>query len=148
MKRRDTSGGLVLGCRDGFIRRYEASGSATDDLETQIPDAFVIYGPIPLGGDGQHEGIVTELFAVLQRGSVLWEVYVADTAREVVDNATTLPRTPFASGTWARSDVLSYKSRPRCRGAFFCLRLDPAGNKAWAIETIEMMVKRVGKLRK
>lgn len=141
---------VILGCNDGYLRSYSSLNTIDDD-DTAIT-SHIVFGPIPLGGDDFHEGLVTELFSVLaeESGDVDWKLYVGDTMEDAASLAVAAASgTEFASGTWAGSDKLSYKSRPRARGGAFCLRLsNNTTTQAWAIEKIQVAMKRAGKLRK
>lgn len=127
---------VLLGCRDGYIRRF-SDGATTDDGVTVT--SWIDLGPVPLGG-GYYEGVVTELFATLAQdsGPLSWQVRVADTPEESLSAAV------FDSGDWTAG--LNYKSRPRARGAAMTLRL--TSQSAWEIEDIQAQVKSVGRLRR
>lgn len=128
--------GVLLGCRDGWIRRYR------DEQETDDGTAFTsycFYGPIRLGGDGYHDGLVAELIGVPAAGSgpVAFSVHVGQA------HESALASTARAAGTWS-VDSLNFKRRPRVRGAAFYLKLANSGSRRWAMERITAAILRGG----
>lgn len=115
---------VVLGCRDGYLRRHTES-SATDDGTSFT--SYVWYGPVRLG-DATHDGLLTELTAVLGEGSedITYGVYTADTMEQVFTS------TVRQTGTWVAG--LNYTDRSRTRGGAMGLKL--SSTLPWAIENI------------
>lgn len=132
-------GGVLLGCRDGYIRRFYV-GQETDDGTTFSSYAFI--GPIRLGGDGYHDGRLDEIVGTLAEdsGDVDWVVRVGETAEAAISNDA------FTSGTWT-TDGINYKARPRSRGAWFTLELNNGGVQRWAIEGVQGILTTLGKQR-
>jgi len=129
-------GGVLLGCRDGYLRRYHRS-AATDD-GTAI-SSYVQYGPMRMGTDVNHRGILKELDGVLAAGSgnVTWGVHVAETA----EGATTADAA--ITGTWVAGK--NYVSRPEASGEGLVVKLTGAAtDRAWAIETARAVLTDVG----
>ena len=128
--------GVMLGCRDGYIRRFDPR-QATDD-GTEI-DSYVLIGPLRLGGSSQREGRIESVQAALGEGSgsVDWSVQVGDTAQGAVSNST------FLSGTWARG--ANRASILKARGVAGVLKLANAGKVPWAWEAVTMWVTRLRK---
>jgi len=130
---------VLLGCRDGYIRKFSPDAGKDDD---EGIDSYVLYGPIDLGGDDYNDGMVTELRAVVAKGSgdVDWSTLVADDFEQATDEDAD------ASGTWeAGSNVPDF---PRSRGPAFILKLengDPA--QAWAMERVTARIRRLGRHR-
>lgn len=122
--------GLLMGCRDGFMRRYRRPHETDEGTEIS---SYITYGPLRLAGHGFREGILQEISGVLARdsGEVDWSLFVGD-AHEDVLNKTAFPIT----GTWNRSG-LNYKSHPRARGGSMLLKLaNGESDRRWAIERV------------
>lgn len=146
---RDTA--VVMGCRDGYLRRY-SSGSDICSDENQRFNAYVDYGPIQMG-DLMRDGLLAELVGMLGKGTsplgasgIQYAIYVGETAE-----AARLATTPFsnnavANGFWAL-DGLNYKARPRARGGYFRLRvgvLPGFSGPRWAMEAITAVLEKMG----
>ncbi len=97
---------LLLGCKDGYIRRFDPT-SANDD-GTAI-DSYVDYGPIQLADRPDHEGIIFSVHAELGGGAsgstetdsnnVTWRVWVDDSADGVTEKLEA-DATPNIAGTF------------------------------------------------
>jgi hypothetical protein len=131
--------GVLLGCRDGYIRKYNLPNHADDGIDFT---SYVYIGPIRLGGDGYYEGIVNELIATVAKssGDVNWSLHVGETA-EAARNAAA-----FDSGTWTAG--MNTTVRPRARAAAFFVKLTQGeDNEAWSMERLTAVVSRVGRQR-
>lgn len=122
---------VLLGCRDGYIRRYV--GEADTDDGTAIT-SYCEVGPVKLGRNEVGEGVVAEVHGSLARhsGDVTWALRVADSHEGIVD------ATDLSTGTWA-SGVNSTET-PRNGGGSAILRLSNAENLRWVIETMALTV--------
>ena len=142
----DKSSSVLMGCADSRIRRFDKTKSTDDATEGSAasPNTLtseVVLGPIQLGASG-GEGLLQSLEATFANesgvaGSVAWEVRVGNTPAEA------LTATVFATGSWGNG--ISYRSRPRARGAWMTLTL--RSTSSWAMETIQGIVKTVGRLK-
>jgi hypothetical protein len=119
---------LLLGCRDGCIRRYSDDAS-TDDTATI--DSNVLLGPFT-DGMGEFEVILHTLEGILSSnsGNVTWELYSGDSAEAARDDY--VAGTEDTSGTFAAGRSTTF--RPRRRGAAFYLNL--VGASRWEMDTI------------
>ena len=128
---------VILGGRDGYIRRTDWDFTNDDG---SLFNSYIYYGPIRLGGDDYHTGLLEELIAALDTASnaVTWSTYTGNTFQEAYQNTTA-----FATGTWGPS--LNYKVRPRMRGPCFYLKVSSTGAAGpWAMERITAVIKRGG----
>jgi hypothetical protein len=127
--RRPQEAALLLGCRDGYIRRFEEAVGSDDG--TEMPN-HVVYGPIRLGRNGFETGIVTDLVARMAEGSgdVTWSLHVGDSAEKA------LAATAAAQGTWSAGP--NRRSMPRVAGCYCCLKLTGSGYHPWAVEGISL----------
>ena len=135
-----TESAVLLGGRDGYIRRFDDLAERDESHEIE---SHVVYGPVRLGGDDYHVGMLMELIGVTSKksGEVDWEVLVGETHEDA------LGPNVFASGTWDRAG-LNFKARPRARGGSFFLRLSNGlAKRAWSVESITAVVAQRGKQR-
>ena len=86
---------MMVGCRDGYVRTYDEdqkSDIGTADNEIAI-DSVALYPPQRLniiGRSGKFKTVtITTGGGDSDSDSVIWEVYVADTAQEIIDNSVT-----------------------------------------------------------
>lgn len=144
-----TKSAVLLGCRDGYIRKF--SRTVYDDDGTAF-DSYVAIGPIRLGDEFAH-GAITEIVGTLGQGSgnVKWSVFGADTAEEAVDHVWD-EDTPFDTGTWAAGR--NYSVRPCMRAGAMILKLEKGvvglgdPETPWAIESIGAAIEIYGDQRK
>jgi hypothetical protein len=131
--------GMLLGCRDGYIRAYDRH-FGHDDGSAFTSDIW--YGPVRLSGSDYEDGMLEELVAGLAKdsGSVNWALYVGDTA-EIAKKSMAA-----ASGTW--NGQLSYTQRPKLRGVSAYIRLTGASNVPWSVESMNMVRRSLGRRRK
>lgn len=129
--------GVLLGGRDGTIRRYD--DSAEDDNGTNF-SSYIDIGPIPLGPDGAT-GIVASMNGVLAESSndVTWSVHPGLTFEAATSAAST------SSGTW----VAGFNStvRPIGKGQAYILKITGTAGKKWAAENILTSVRPSGPRR-
>lgn len=134
--------GVLLGCRDGYIRKHFRNNANDDGISFE---SFVLIGPIRLSKSEYREGLLMELWAVLALNSneVQWEVRPGKTREESVF------ADPLFSGTWTGEGTgLNFKERPRVRGQSICIKVGSTGNSIWSLERLTAIVKRTGKLRR
>lgn len=129
---------VLLGCRDGYIRRYHYNNE-TDDGTTF--SNYVVYGPLRLGYDDYTEGMVSELFGVIgaNSGTVTWSAHMGET------HEAALSASAFATGTLSAG--INFKVHPRARGASFYLKLTGATYRRWSVERMGALIRRLGKQR-
>lgn len=131
---------VMLGCRDGFIRRYER-GQQTDDGTAY--NSAIDYGPLPVVYEGTMDGILTELNVALAAGSgyVDWAVRSGDNPESAYD------ATAWSEGTFKKTG-LNPTVYPRVGGSDFFIRLSngQSGIK-WAIEKLVVDIVQRGRNR-
>ncbi len=123
---------VLLGCRDGLIRKYDPSISTDDGTSFT---SYVKIGPFAPAGD-TREVLISKIDAIIDNssGDITWEIMVADTHED------TLTALVFASGTFSEGRSLS--ARPSARGASWLLKL--SSTNRWAMEQIVARIMRVG----
>jgi len=157
----ETYKGLLLGCRDGYIRVFD--DSATDDdsggFDTAI-DSYAVW-PIYQMGEDDKEGRLTSLTFELAGGGTsdtFGDTNTVDYEIHVGDDAETVLETIMDGGTARESGTLigigdtggksRHKIRKRVRGAYLGLKLgDDTDSKTWSINRILADIKRVGKVK-
>jgi hypothetical protein len=148
-----TQAAMLLGGRDGYLRRYNQS-SAVDDVTDEEPIvSYALIGPIPLGSTPDREGMIQRLDVILGRASnqVTWKIYVANTAEDAIRkaNASLHQKSGTTRQVPSGEDVHSLLSvhHPRCRDYYAVIRLENTDNKRWAFEQFVAIIKDVGKHR-
>ncbi len=129
--------GVVLGCRDGKIRRF--SRLAGNDTGTAF-SSYVIIGPIPLAPDSLV-GRLLAMNAVLAADSsnVDWALQPALTFEGCASASSS------DTGSW--SGGLNATDRPTARGQAVSLKLTGAEDDRWAMEQVVMKSSLAGKRR-
>lgn len=131
---------VLLGCRDGYARRFNTDLSV-DDVSYDF-ESYVDYGPIVLGPVGS-EGRLSEIIVTTAEGSgdLDLEVRVGQTAQAALS--------ADASYSYSFDNAaLHHTLRPRARGAYCMLRFkngQPDGS--WAIEEVLVRREPAGKRR-
>lgn len=151
MQGTSTLADVVLGCRDGYLRKF--SGSATTDDGTDI-ESHILIGPFRLTSDDLSDAVLAELHGILadNSGPVTWRVVMAQSAEEAADVAVAgvtavlagaAPVGVSAFGTWAenRNKVV----RPRARGPWAVVWL--SSSDPWAFEAVAVQINQLGRLR-
>lgn len=120
---------VLLGCRDGYIRRYDVA--ALDDDGTATAKELD-YGPIPLNRG--RAAMAESLEITLDDGAdaVSWAFRSGNSPEEA------FAATPRAFGT--ASAGLNYEQSVRHFGEWGFLRLSTTGTEKWAVEGIKLRV--------
>lgn len=131
--------GMVVGCRDGYVRRYHENHERDD---SSAISSYVFYGPLMPGGSMRQEALMAQLLGVLDSssGGVTWSVHTGETVQAAYVAAAS------DSGAWAagRNDY----RYPRARGAAMFLKIANSGVRPWAIENIVAEIESGGMARK
>jgi len=136
---RDTSlgnVGVLLGCRDGYIRYYDDYAERDEDSAVTW---YVEYGPFNLGDD-YEAGSLDTLIGVLGQnsGSVTWKVRVDEDHESVTDSSSN-----FATGTWVAGK--NYPVHVRSYGKSCVIQLTGTGtNRRCAIERLTAILAKRG----
>lgn len=128
---------VVLGCRDGYLRRFN-SLSETDDGDTY--DSYVMLAPLPLGNT-ESDGKLMRMDGVMARrsGPVTWMVATGDYYEELLYAETS------GIGTWEAGR--NHTVRPQGRGQVWGLYVQGPGNRHWSFENIHAAVMSGGRRR-
>lgn len=130
--------GLLLGCKDGYIRRYDRFCD-TDDANNLT--SYVVIGPIALGGpegDGAVDGMIADV--ALDSRDVAYEVHVGDNP-EIAALDDPVQTGEFSAGSNHRTPV-------RKRGNAFTIRIGrESTQQGWGLESISLTRTRLGRRR-
>lgn len=131
--------GVVLGCRDGYLRRFY-EGQETDDGTSMT--SYCYYGPLRLGNSDYYEGRLDELTVTTatDSGTVTANVYVGD-AHEAAEAASS-----FYSATLSTAGR-NYRHRPRARGTAAFVKFSGSGTRRWGVESTTVEISRTGRQR-
>jgi hypothetical protein len=137
---------VMMGGRDGHIRRHDHDAVFDDHLDQYPVRSSVSYGPFRLGAGDYVTGKLMELIGSLDQdsGSVRWKLYVGDTHEAVVEIVKN-GDAPFAEGIWTPG--LNYKARPIARGGSAILQIEDVDGEQWSMERITAVVKAAGRQR-
>lgn len=132
---------LMLGCRDGYVRRYEPTSDYDDD---NAITSYVTYGPVRPQGE-YNDMRLDEMVCTLAEDSdsVTWAVRVGESREDAALSSTTFPSA--ATGTFTEGRNLHV--RPRARGGAFTVKLTGGGQR-WSIESLTAVVSTLGMQRK
>lgn len=129
---------VLLGCRDGYIRRFHV-GAVNDD-GTSI-DSAAWFGPIALGGDGYKEGQIFDIDLTLaaNSGDAVCSVYAAETPEAAI----ALTSASFSETVVAGRNVL----HPQLRGVSAFIVLEDSSGSGWQHEATRMRYQTLGEWR-
>lgn len=129
----------ILGCRDGYLRRFQDNLAEDDGLAF---DSYVLLGPI---GDPEllNESILTQLCASIatQGGNVAWEILRGNSPEEAFDSE------PVRSGVFgvAGRNRMAY---PRVRGQALYVKLKQGeDSQSWGLENGYAILVKAGRVR-
>ena len=151
---------IVLGCRDGRLRRFHDLYEGDDELDGSglqivgVLDDYVIIGPMMMAPGGEGEGVIARITAVLDSssGPITATLRTAPTAEGCLDANLFAGALPLPAGY--RLSTLTFTAglnKPidvRQRGAFAALILASGSSKRpWSVETIQIEAERAGDRR-
>lgn len=131
---------VLVGCRDGRIRRYLMNATNDDGYPFE---SKIALGPFRLG-TALTDATLHSLRGSLAKhsGNVRWVAYVAETPEEVVDRY--FDGVAAAEGEFEYGDNRTFN--PMRRGASCILELVGVG-EPWAMEYVAVVAKQLGQFR-
>jgi hypothetical protein len=136
--------GLLVGCRDGYIRTYKDT-TMHDDIgaTNEAIDSYVVLGPIKIARDDDSYGRLQSFTAVLGNPTdtddvIDYVIKVDEIAETVITDISTSPPTPpvLFTGTIVGGGRVQ-KYRTRARGTYLGIRLgNDVIDKTWAFEKL------------
>lgn len=148
-----TAAAVLLGGRDGYLRRYNRFSGVDDGTDEEPIVSYAILGPIPLGSVPGGEGMIQRLEIILGRNSnvLTWKIYVANTAEDAIRkmNEGLHQKTGTTRVSPAGTDVHSLLSvhHPRVRDYYAVIRIENTDNLRWSFEQMVAIIKDVGRHR-
>jgi hypothetical protein len=143
---------VILGCRDGYLRKFSDSAVTDDGAEFE---SHVAIGPVRLATNDIDDALLAEIHGILAANtgtSVVWRVIMAASAEEAADLAeagikadlagTTISGVA-AEGAWGEGR--NSTDRCRCRGAWAVIWL--YSTTKWAFEAVAIVTQQLGRLR-
>ena len=131
-----TDCGVLIGCADGYVRKFQLQ--AMNDDGTNF-DSYVWFGPIDMGGPRLHGTLHELLFTAAQKsGYVDWSVYANHSAEWALSDVAARTGTCMIDGR-------NMTFRPRCKQnqAWIVLSNGEDGI-AWAMERLAIIHDRGG----
>lgn len=128
--------GVILGCRDGYLRRFRAINETDDGYEIS---SHVMIGPFYLGNSPFKAGVWNRLQASLTEecGPARWDLYVGETHEDAVLGSS------MSNGTWLSGT--NYAVHPRVRGVSAVLKISNSNEyRCWSVERILAMFEDAG----
>jgi hypothetical protein len=132
---------VILGCRDGYLRRFQHNLYQDDSTEF---DSYVTYGPMRAASSDYTDGRLDDVTVSLSgaSGDVTLDARVGETFEDAYDATACESATFYSVGLQYPMTV-----RRRCRA--YCLKFSGAGtNEQWAIESVNVTLSDVGRQRK
>ena len=150
---------LLIGCKDGYIRKFDSSAKEDDIGGTnEAIDSYVKFGPIPMSSSSFLTGKLTELFAILAGGApggsqsdsddLTFKVFVADDAETIIEKLSA-DTTPNISGVFSAPGRRKGSTvRKGVRGVYMGIKIGNAtAAETWALEQLIYQVKDSGRVR-
>jgi len=157
----ETYKGLLLGCKDGYIRVFDDSAKDDDSGETDTAiDSYAVW-PIHQMGEDDKEGKLTSLTFELAGGGTsdtFGDTNTVDYEIHVGDDAETVLETIIDGGTARESGTLTgvgdtdgksrHKIRKKVRGAYLGLKLgNDTASETWSVNRVLANIKPKGKIK-
>jgi hypothetical protein len=149
---KSTSAAMLMGGRDGYIRKYAKSASVDDNIDQTAISSNIVLGPIPLGSSPDAEGLLQRIEIILGRDSnpVNWRMYIGNTAEEAIHNWQF--SNIYKSGvtrelTEGENRSLLSVHHPRVRDYYVVIRLSNDDANRWWFEQMVAIIKDVGRHR-
>lgn len=149
---------LVIGCTDGYIRRF--SDTAKDDdsgiSTTTAINSYLVYPIIKMGEEDDQEGKLISLTFVNAGGAAdgafgdsdgfTYDLHVADDAETCLEDIKDAA-TPFLTGTLTTTGRQN-RIRTRIRGRWLGLKIkNSTDTETWVIDSVSGIVKPAGKIK-
>lgn len=146
---------LLVGCKDGYIRRFGKTSANDDGLAI---DSYVDYGPIQLADQPDHEGLIFSVEAELGGGgaggaepdsnNVTWRIW-ADRAADAINEKLDANAAPNIGGTFqAPGRRKGGAVKRKVKGVYGGIKLrNNALNESWAFEKLIVGIRPAGRAK-
>jgi len=148
---------LLIGCTDGYIRRFDDTDE-DDDIGTtdQAINSYLMLGPIDLSGNAYLDGLLEDMEIILVGGAgsshgdsndVTYQVYTGRTAEDAVESAE-VGTSPKMSGTFTAPGRQKGKRQKRgVRGKFAVIKLyNLTATQTWGLEKLLVSTRVAGRI--
>ena len=150
--------GMLVGCKDGYIRKFDNSAKDDDKGATdQAINSYISLGPVALGkSDGQ--GKVTGLSAVTAGGGtggtqsdsddIDFKVFTDLSAEGVIEKLAANTNPNFAGAIKAPGRQRGGTKRQKAKGAFVGIRLGNSNSgETWGFEKLDISARLAGRIK-
>ena len=150
--------GLLVGCKDGYVRKFDNSAKDDDKGATdQAINSYISLGPVALGkSDGQ--GKVTGLSAVTAGGGtggtqsdsddIDFKVFTDLSAEGVIEKLAANTNPNFAGAIKAPGRQRGGTKRQKAKGAFVGIRLGNSNSgETWGFEKLDISARLAGRVK-
>jgi hypothetical protein len=141
--------GLLLGCTDGYVRVFDDDSKNDDQGDTDATiDSYAVIGPAAIGKDIDQRGRLKTLGITTgtDTDGVDYDIYVKDSAEEIVDDVAAVATPHFAGSISAGNRV--QQLRPRSRGAWIGMKLqNDTASETWEFEKMVAGIKPAGDIK-
>lgn len=137
---------VVLGCADGYLRKFSAAAATDDGTEIQ---SKVLLGPLAISPDGFEDAMLNEVHGMIGNSSATlgFKVFSGNYAEEAVDAAMAYingTSSAFdAGGLWAAGRNRVVRARVRNPWQVICIE----GTGAWTYESVVVTGSILGRAR-
>ena len=150
---------LLLGCKDGYIRKFDSTAKDDDKGDTdQAIDSYMKLGPLPMSSDPFLTGKLERLSIISAGGAtgggqsdsddLTYKVFVSDCAEEIIEKLSA-DDSPNISGTIAAPGRRKGSAiRQKVRGTYMGLKIgNSTASETWALEQLLYNSKNSGRAR-
>ena len=150
---------LLVGCKDGYIRKFDSSAKDDDKgASDEAINSYVKFGPIPMSQDPDRMGKLSGLNLVTAGGgssgsqsdsdNVNFKVYVENSAEKVIEKLSANTNPNMAGTFKAPGRRPGARRKQRVKGAYLGIRLDNiACTETWGFEKLTGTVLPSGRNR-
>lgn len=146
---------LLVGCRDGYIRKFDSSVKDDDKGATDNAiNSYVKFGPIPMSQDPDKQGKLSGLNLVTagdgtnDSNDVNFKVFAENSGVEVLKKLTANTNPKLAGTFKAPGRQHGARRKQKVKGAYLGIRLDnTASTETWGFEKLTGTVTPAGRNR-
>ncbi len=155
---------LLVGCKDGYIRKFNNSLKSDNDsadaagVGTVAIDGYVTFGPIPMSPDPRLRGKLTGLDCITAGGAssgsqsdsddITYDVFTGNSAEEVIEKLSADAGPNIAGTIKSPGRQRGGTIRKKVLGVYMGVKLqnDTAG-ETWGFEQLSINIAKSGRLK-
>ena len=150
---------LLLGCKDGYIRKFDSSAKDDDKgASDQAINSYVKFGPIPMSQDPDKKGKLSGLNLTTAGGgtsgsqsdssNVNFKIFVENSAEKVIEKLSANTNPNLAGTFKAPGRQPGAKRKQKVKGAYLGIRLDnTTTSETWGFEKLTGTITPAGKVK-